>query len=403
MIIQDVKVFICSPGRNFVTIKIYTDEGIYGLGDATLNGRELSVVAYLTEYVIPCLIGRNPFDTEDIWNYLYRGAYWRRGPVTMAAIGAIDVALWDIKGKALNTPVYNLIGGKSRSKILAYTHANGIDVNHTLERIQHEVELGYKAIRVQSGVPGMGKIYGIASGNIAYEPAVRDVLPIEESWSTDKYLNFVPTLFSKVRDTFGDDLHLLHDSHHRLTPVEAARLGKELEPFHLFWLEDTVPAELQEGFRLIRKHTTTPLAVGEIFNTVYDCTTLLSEQLIDYIRMAISHGGGFTPMLKVAALAGVYHAKTGCHGATDMSPICLAATLHFDTAINNFGIQEHMRHNDFTNEVFPHNYHFHDGYLYVGDAPGLGVDFNETLAKTYPYQKAYLPVNRLVDGSIFHW
>jgi mannonate dehydratase len=403
LIIQDAKVFICSPGRNFVTVKINTDEGIYGLGDATLNGRELSVVAYLTEHIIPCLIGRNPFDTEDIWNYLYRGAYWRRGPVTMAAIGAIDTALWDIKGKALKVPVYNLLGGKSRDKILTYTHANGTDANHTLERIHHEVELGYKAVRVQSGVPGIEKVYGVASGNIAYEPAMRTELPVEESWSTEKYLNFVPKLFSKVRDTFGEDLHLLHDCHHRLTPIEAARLGKELEPFHLFWLEDTVPAELQESLRLIRKHTTTPLAVGEVFNTIFDCTTLLTEQLIDYIRMPISHGGGITPMLKVAALAGIYHAKTGCHGATDMSPVCLAAALHFDTAINNFGIQEHMRHNELTNEVFPHKYYFKDGYLYVSDAPGLGVDFDEDLANKYPYQKAYLPVNRLTDGTLFHW
>jgi mannonate dehydratase len=401
--IRDAKVFICSPGRNFVTLKIYTDSGIYGLGDATLNGRELSVAAYLTEHLIPCLIGRNPFDTEDIWNYFYRGAYWRRGPVTMAAIGAIDMALWDIKGKAFNTPVYNLLGGKSRNKMLAYTHANGTDVDHTLERVHQEIEKGYKAIRVQSGIPGMDKIYGVASGNIAYEPAIRDALPLEESWSTEKYLNFVPQLFSKLRNTFGEELHLLHDSHHRLTPVEAARLGKALEPFHLFWLEDTVPAELQEGFRLIRKHTTTPLAVGEIFNTVYDCTTLLSEQLIDYIRMTMSHGGGITPMMKVASMAGIYHVKTGCHGATDMSPVCLAAALHFGTAINNFGIQEHMRHSDLTNEVFPHGYYFEGGYLYAGDAHGLGVDFDEELAKKYPYQRAYLPVSRLTDGTLFHW
>lgn len=403
MKISRAEVFVSSPGRNFVTLRIHTTEGIYGLGDATLNGRELAVVAYLQEHVIPCLIGRDPFNTEEIWHYLYRGAYWRRGPVTMAAIGAVDLALWDIKGKALNTPVYNLIGGRSREKALAYTHANGRDVGHTLERIHEEVALGYKAVRVQSGVPGMENIYGVAKGNIAYEPAIRNAMPLEESWSTEQYLNFVPSLFAKVRDTFGDDLHLLHDSHHRLTPIEAARLGRELEPFHLFWLEDTVPAELQESFRLIRKHTTTPLAVGEIFNTIYDCTTLLTEQLIDYIRMTISHGGGITPMLKVAAMAGVYHIRTGCHGATDMSPVCLAGALHFDMAINNFGIQEHMRHNALTNEMFPHGYYFRDGYLYLTDAPGLGVDFNESMAVKYPYQQAYLPVNRLTDGTLFHW
>ena len=403
MVIKNAKVVVCSPGRNFVTVVIHTDEGIYGIGDATLNGRELAVATYLDEYLLPCLIGRNPFDTEDIWQYGYRGAYWRRGPVGMAAIGAIDTALWDIKGKALNTPVYNLIGGRSRTKMLAYTHANGTTADDTLEKIAQEVKRGYRAVRVQSGVPGLDSVYGVAKTKEAYEPAVRGGLPTEESWDTAKYLNFVPKLFDRVRTQFGDDLHLLHDSHHRLTPVEAARLGRELEPFHLFWLEDTVPGELQEGFRTIRRHTTTPLAVGEVFNSVYDCTTLLTEQLIDYLRMTVSHGGGLTPLLKIAALADVYHVKTGCHGATDMSPVCLAAALHVGTAVHNFGIQEHMRHNKLTDEVFPHDYYFDDGYLYVTDRPGLGVDFNEKLAAKYPYQRAYLPINRLTDGTLFNW
>lgn len=403
MIIKSANVNVCSPGRNFVTVVVHTDEGIYGIGDATLNGREGAVVAYLEEHLLPCLIGRNPFDTEDIWQYGYRGAYWRRGPVGMAAIGAIDTALWDIKGKALGTPVYNLLGGRSRSKLLAYTHANGTTVEDTLDKIGQEVARGYRAVRVQSGVPGLEQVYGVAKGPAAYEPAVRGGLPVEESWDTAKYLNVVPELFDRVRTQFGDELHLLHDSHHRLTPVEAARLGKELEPFHLFWLEDTVPGELQEGFRTIRQHTTTPLAVGEVFNSVYDCTTLLTEQLIDYLRMTVSHGGGLTPLLKIAALADVYHVKTGCHGATDMSPVCLAAALHLGTAIHNFGIQEHMRHNELTDEVFPHDYYFEDGYLYLTDRPGLGVDFNEKLAAKYPYQRAYLPVNRLTDGTLFNW
>ena len=402
MLITDVKVIVCSPGRNFVTIKIFTDEGIYGLGDATLNGREMAVVAYLQEHLIPCLIGRNPFDTEDIWQYFYRGAYWRRGPVTMAAIGAIDMALWDIKGKALITPVYNLIGGKSRNKILSYTHANGKNIDDTINKIADEISKGYKAIRVQCGVPGMESIYGIGKDGL-YEPATRGALPVEESWDTAAYLNFIPKLFEKVRKEFGEDLHLLHDCHHRLTPIEAARLAKELEPYHLFWLEDAVPAELQEGFKIIRQHTTTPLAVGEVFNTIYDCQHLISAQLIDYLRMTVSHGGGITPLLKITAFASVYHIKTGCHGATDMSPVCLAAALHFDTAVHNFGIQEHMRHNQLTNEVFPHGYSFDNGYLYVSDAPGLGVDFDEELAMKYPYQAAYLPVNRLIDGTLTDW
>lgn len=403
MHITAVQVFVCSPGRNFVTVKISTDQGIYGLGDATLNGRELAVVSYLQDHIAPCLIGRNPFDTEDIWQYLYKGAYWRRGPVTMAAIGAIDMALWDIKGKALNTPVYQLLGGRSRGQLLCYTHANGRDIAETLDKVAEQIDQGYRAVRVQSGVPGLAQIYGIGSQGQAYEPAIRGGLPAEETWDTAKYLRFVPGLIEQVRLRFGDDLHLLHDSHHRLTPIEAARLGKSLEPYHLFWLEDTVSAELQESFRQIRHHTTTPLAVGEVFNSIYDCQQLITEQLIDYLRMTVSHGGGLTPMKKIAALAELYHVRIGCHGASDMSPICLAACLHLGTAIANFGIQEYMGHPELTNSVFSHGYYVEQGALHLTDAPGLGVDFDESSVEKYPYQRAYLPVNRLTDGTLFNW
>ena len=254
-------VVVTSPGRNFVTLKVETDEGIYGLGDGTLNGRELAVASYLTDHLIPCIIGRDPFQTEDIWQYLYRGAYWRRGPVTMAAIAAVDVALWDIKGKALNTPLYNLLGGKSREGVLVYGHANGKDTEAALEDVARHVEQGFKAVRVQSGIPGLAATYGIAKTPGRYEPAER-VLPSEYEWSSELYLRHVPTLFKRVREAFGEELHLLHDCHHRLTPIEAGRLGKELEPYHLFWMEDPTPAELQEGFKVIREHTTTPIAVG---------------------------------------------------------------------------------------------------------------------------------------------
>jgi mannonate dehydratase len=400
--IRDAKVFVSSPGRNFVTLKIYTDEGAYGLGDATLNGRELAVAAYLTEHLIPCLIGRDPFQTEDIWQFLYRGAYWRRGPVTMTAIAAIDMALWDIKGKALNTPVYNLLGGKSRTGVLVYGHANGRDIEETSDEVGKYKEMGYRAIRVQSGIPGLPSTYGVAKDRMFYEPAEKG-LPPENIWSTEKYLLHVPKLFESLRLKYGDDIHLLHDVHHRLTPIEAARLGKSLEPYHLFWLEDPVAAELQEGFRLIRQHTTTPLAVGEVFNSIWDANLLITEQLIDYIRMTVVHSGGLTHLKKIASLAEIYHVRTGSHGATDLSPVAMAAALHFDISINNFGIQEYMRHTSQTDEVFPHAYSFKDGFLYPGDAPGLGVDYDEKLGESFPYERAYLPVNRKLDGTMFNW
>jgi len=268
--------------------------------------------------------------------------------------------------------------------------------------VAHYKSLGYKAIRAQSGIPGIASTYGVGKGKMYYEPAVKDA-PQEDVWSSDLYMNFVPQLFARLRKEFGEDIPLLHDVHHRLTPNEAARVGKSLEPYHLFWLEDPTPAELQEGFRLIRRHTTTPIAVGEVFNSIYDCQQLIQEQLIDYIRTAVVHAGGISHLRKIASLAELYHVRTGCHGATDMSPVCMAAALHFDLSVHNFGIQEYMKHMDETDRVFPHAYTFTDGVMHPGDKPGLGVDVDEALASKYPYHRAYLPVNRKLDGTMHSW
>jgi mannonate dehydratase len=286
--------------------------------------------------------------------------------------------------------------------VLVYGHASGGTIEELLTAVHDYLRRGYKAVRVQAAVPGLPASYGVGRGTLSYEPAERG-LPPESAWSSDRYLRFVPSLFARVRREFGPDLPLLHDVHHRLTPIEAARLGKELEPYHLFWLEDPVPAELQEGFRLIRRHTTTPLAVGEVFSSIHDCERLIREQLIDFIRASVVHAGGISHLRKIAALAELFHVRTGCHGATDLSPVCLAAALHFDLSVHNFGIQEYMRHSEETDRVFPHAYRFEDGMLHPGEAPGLGVEIDEALAASYPYQRAYLPVIRLQDGSVHSW
>ncbi len=402
MKILDGKVIVTCPDRNFVTLKLITDEGVYGIGDATLNGRELAVVSYLKDHVVPCLIGRDPHQIEDIWQYLYRGAYWRRGPVTMTAIAAVDVALWDIKAKIANLPLYQLLGGRCRESVMVYGHANGVKYEETLDELGKYIDLGYKAIRLQSGVPGLKSTYGVSGDKMYYEPADSN-LPTENVWSTEKYLTTIPELFKKARDQYGFSHHLLHDVHHRLTPIEAARLGKDLEPHRLFWLEDAVVADNQESFRLIRRHTTTPLAVGEVFNSIHDCRQLITEQLIDYIRSTLVHTGGVTHLRRIAHLAELYNVRTGCHGATDLSPVSMAAALHFDLSIPNFGIQEFMRHTEKTNDVFPHGYTFKKGFLFASETPGLGVDIDEVRAAKYPYKPAYLPVNRLEDGTMFNW
>jgi mannonate dehydratase len=400
--IKSGKVIVCSPGRNFVTLKLETDQGVYGLGDATLNGREKAVVAYLEEHCLPALIGRDARNIEDIWHYFYRGAYWRRGPVTMTAIAAIDMALWDIKAKSLGTPLYNLLGGKSRDRVMVYAHATGKELGDAVDAVGKARADGFVAIRVQSAVPGVESAYGVPKGEKSYEPAQKG-LAEEQVWETAPYLRYLPKLLDRVRSTYGFDFHLLHDVHHRCTPIQAARLARDVEPFDLFWLEDAVAGELQEGLRLIRQHSTTPIAIGEVFNSVYDYTTLITEQLIDYVRMPISHGGGITHLLKVAALASIYHVQTGFHGATDLSPINFAASLHFDLAVNNFGVQEYMPHVEPCFDVFKINYRYRGGYCTIDDTPGIGVDIDEEKAKKYPYVAASLPVNRRTDGTLFHW
>ena len=402
MKITEARVIITSPGRNFVSLKICTDEGLYGVGDATLNGRELAVSAYLKDHIVPLLVGRDPHQIEDIWQFLYRGAYWRKGPVTMTAISAVDIALWDLKAKVANMPLYQLLGGKSRSGVMVYGHANGDSIEETVEEVGKYLDAGYHAVRAQTGIPGLKSTYGVSKDKMFYEPADSD-LPTENEWSTTKYLDNLPKLFEKIRTVYGNEPHLLHDVHHRLTPIEAASLGKDLESFRLFWLEDAVPAENQAGFRILRQNTVTPLAVGEIFNTIWDCKQLIEEQLIDYIRTTIVHAGGLTHLRRIADFASLYHVRTGCHGATDLSPICMGAALHFDLWVPNFGIQEYMRHSEETNEVFPHSYSFQNGYMYPGEAVGHGVDINEKLAAKYPYKRSYLPVNRLEDGTMWNW
>src|SRR6201996_7657602 len=403
--ITAARVIVTCPGRNFVTLKIETGSGssaIYGLGDATLNGRELAVASYLTDHVIPTLIGRDAHQIEDIWQFLYRGAYWRRGPVTMTAIAAVDMALWDIKAKAAGMPLYQLLGGAGRHGVRVYGHANGETIEETIAEAKRYREMGYTAIRLQSGVPGLPSTYGVSRDKMFYEPA-DGALPTENRWSTSKYLPTVPELFEAARAALGWDVDLLHDVHHRLTPIEAARLGKDLEPYRLFWLEDTVTAENQANFRLIRQHTTSPLAVGEIFNSIWDCKQLIEEQLIDYIRATVVHAGGIPHLRRIAALADLYNVRTGCHGATDLSPVCMSAALHFDISIPNFGIQEWMHHTKETDEVFRRSYTFKDGMLNPSDQPGLGVELDEKLAEKFPYKRAFLPVNRLEDGAMCNW
>ncbi|ASK65927.1 bifunctional D-altronate/D-mannonate dehydratase [Brachybacterium avium] len=415
MAIERLDVNVTSPGRNFVTARITTSDGLTGLGDATLNGRELAVASYLRDHVAPTLIGRDESQIESIWQYLYRSPYWRRGPVTMAAVAAIDMALWDIAAKKAGEPLYKLLGGASRTGLLSYAHASGTTIDTLNDAIRGYLDQGFQAVRIQAGVPGLGQIYGVhdaaPGGKYEYEPAGRATVraggaamrPTEETWDTAAYLRHLPTVFAGVREEFGPELHLLHDGHHRMTPLEAAKLAKRIEPFDPFWLEDCTPGEDQAALRLVRHHSVTPLAIGEVFNSVYDYQTLITERLIDYVRSSATHAGGITGLRQIMSFAAIYGIRSGFHGPTDVSPVGMAANLHLGLAIHNFGIQEYMPHSETTLSVFRTSYRFADGLLHPGENPGLGVELDEEAAARHAYQPAYLPVNRLRDGTVHDW
>jgi len=375
MKITSAEVFVGGPGKNYVTLKIMTDAGIYGIGDATLNTRETLPAEYLKEYLIPCLIGMDPRNSEDIWQYFYRGAYFRKGPIAMAAYGAIDIALWDIKGKIAGLPLYQLFGGKSRDGALVYAHAVGEDLDMLLDSVAHYESLGYKAIRLQCGIPDMpeGGYATGKGGDSKHFITEYGTLPDQEIWDTEKYLKYMPTVFEKVRERFGPELKLLHDVHHRLRPREAAAFGKEIEKYNLFWMEDPTPADDQYALRLIRQHTTVPIAIGEVFNSIWD-------------------------------LAALHNIRTGFHGAPSHSPISMAAQAHFNAWAPNFGIQEYLvLGTEECDALFPSKHYLENGLFYVSDAPGHGVDFDEKEAGRYSFDRRYHPIVRLEDGTMWNY
>ncbi len=393
MRITAVRVIVTCLDRNYVFVKVITDQdGLYGVGEGTLNGNELAVATTI-EHASELLIGRDPLQTEDLWQLLYSWSYWRGGPVFMAAIGAIDLALWDIKGKVAGMPVYQLLGGRSRQGAACYGHAHGDEPAEVEDSVRSFLDRGYRHVRAQLGPYG-GK--GMAR---ATEPR-RPGLPRTSYFSPQPYLLSTVGLFEHLRMTIGEEISLLHDVHERLTPIEAAWLARQLEPYHLFFLEDPLRPEHKESFRLVRQASTTPIAMGELFSSRWDCLPLFEEQLIDYIRVGPIHVGGITEARKICILAEPYQIRSAFHGPGDIGPIGQAAAVHIDVAIPNFGVQEWVTFPELVHEVLPGACRFRDGYAYPSESPGLGIDFDEALARRHPYQRAYMPLVRREDGSM---
>ena len=369
---------ICTAPENIplVIVKVETNQpGLYGIGCATYTQRFLTVAHAVDTYFDPLLIGKDPSCIEDIWQMAMVSPYWRNGPILNNALSGVDMALWDIKGKLANMPLYDLFGGKAREGVRVYRHADGRTLEEVGDRVAAFMENGIQVIRLQFGGYGGRNSDMLARPEGACEGAYYNPLTYQLS---------VVKLFEAMRKRFGYEIEFCHDMHERLEPVEAIRLAKELEPYRLFFLEDSLAPEQVDWFKIMRQQTCTPIAMGELFNNPLEWLGLISNRLIDFIRVHISQIGGITPARKLAILCENFSVRTAWHGPGDVSPVGHAANIHLDLSSWNFGIQEWSGWTDKSIEVFPGCPELRGGYVYANDKPGLGIDIDETLAEKYP-------------------
>ena len=418
--ITDVRVIFTEPDDiRLVIVKVETtDPEIYGVGCATFTQRPTAVAVAVNDYLRPFLIGRDPAEIEDIWQSSYVSSYWRNGPVLNNALSGIDQALWDIKGKMAGMPVYELIGGNARTSAAVYVHANGRDSKEVEERVWKLIEEGYHHIRVQVLTPGYatysnrgGESFGSPNSgpklgtHWVYEPSPGALHAHPGGiFEPGPYMRSVISLFEHIRSTVGWDVELLHDVHERVPPIQGIGFAKELEKYKLFFLEDLFSPEDNDYFRIVRKQTSTPLAMGELYNNPHEIIPMIKDRLIDFLRIHISQIGGLTPARKLAALSEMFNVRTAWHGPGDTSPVGHAANLMLDLNCINFGIQEYSIFGDNTREVFPGAPEVKDGYMWPNGKPGLGIDIDESLAQRFPFKdRAYggsWDTIRRADGSV---
>lgn len=367
---------VCIRVFNLNVVKVETSEpGLYGLGCATFQQRPMAVETAVKDYLAPFAVGRSADNVEDLWQTAYTSSYWRNGPVLNNALSGLDQALWDIKGKRANMPVYQLLGGKCRFAVNTYKHCRGSDVSELEESVKRAIEQGFRHVRIQLG--------GYGATHLSQNPDFRDAefgLRSDEFMEPGPYLRSVPKMFEHIRTTCGEQVELLHDIHERVPPIDAINLVKQLEPYRPFFIEDPFPPEANGYFRMLRQQTSTPIAMGELFNSPHEWVNLIAERLIDFIRVHISQTGGLSVARKIAALAEWFGVRTAWHGPSDVSPVGHAANAHLDLAIHNFGIQEMVQFSDEMRAIFPGCPTVKNGYMYVHESPGLGVEINEQLA-----------------------
>ncbi|MBM3776496.1 MAG: starvation-sensing protein RspA, partial [Acidobacteria bacterium] len=393
--IRDVTVISTAPaGLRLCVVKVTTDQaGLYGYGCATFTQRAELVAAAVEKYLRPFLTGKPADRIDDTWQACYNSSYWRNGPMLNNGISGVDQALWDIKGRQAGMPVYQLLGGKCREAADCYGHASGAEIPEVIESARKYMAQGFRHIRVQVGVPGMAG-YGSGRGE-ARVKALHDA-PVFEPAS---YIRRALKLFEECRRQLGDEVELLHDVHERVSPTQALQFCRDVEKFRLFFFEDPVSPEDIAYFRLIRQQCSTPIAMGELFNSPHEWIPLIGERLIDYIRVHVSQAGGLTPCRKMAAFAELYGVRTAWHGPGDVSPIGHAANVALDLACHNFGVQEYSPFNDRLQEVFQGCPVMKDGYLYANEAPGWGIEVDEKAAAKYPFGFGEQGERKLLNGG----
>lgn len=379
--ITDIKTILTAPARiRLVVVKVTTSEpGLYGLGCATFTQRPRVVETAVDKYLRPFLLGKDPLQIEDIWQSSFVSSYWRNGPVLGNAISGVDMALWDILGKRAGMPVYQLLGGKCRKAVDVYRHASGKTFQEVEKNVRRFMEQGYRYVRAQVAIPGYATY-----GSTIRPGKSEDRTKRPQIWEPSYYARTVPRLFEHLRKQVGDEVELLHDMHERVPPILALRIAKDVEPYRLFFLEDPFSPEDVGYFTHLRKQTTTPIAMGELFNNPNEWLPLVSGRLIDFIRIHISQVGGLSMARKIASLCEFFAVRTAWHGPGDVSPVGHAANVHLDLATHNFGIQEAREFTQAEQDVFPGCPTLKDGYYWANDKPGLGIDLDEKLAAKFP-------------------
>jgi len=377
MKITDIKIHLAREWRTFLFVQVETDEGISGIGESGISGRELAVAGAL-EHLKPLLIGQDPFRTEHHWQTSWRGGFYPAGQLLSAAIAAIDIALWDIKGKALGVPVHQLLGGRVREKVLTYNHVHASSTEEIVTLCLESVEQGWKCIRWElfAGEDGCFEPLGAISRALA-------------EWAA-------------VREAVGDSIELCFDAHTKLTVPDAVRFCREAEVFRPLFIEDPIRSELKSSYRHLRGQTAVPLAAGEQFATKWDFKSLVEEELIDYARLDLCIAGGFTEGRKIAAMCETHGVDIAVHNP--LGPVSTAACLHFNLATPNMLVQElPKRPGECVPDLITGQPEWSDGYLLPNNRPGLGIEMTLEALEKYPFEMMELPHLHREDGTFTNW